>query len=58
MKYKNKVTGAVLESAAAINGIDWEEIPIFPQKKKIAPTTEKATEDAPKKKPRRKKVIK
>ena len=58
MRYRNKLTGAVLESAAAISGADWVEIPLAIQKKKAAPVIEPVVPDAPKKRPRRKKVIK
>ena len=53
MKYKNRRTGAVINTSGKISGDDWEEIPVAPAQpeikekteteKKIAPTTKKTT---------------
>ena len=58
MKYKNTRTGAVLDSVSAISGEDWVEIPITPPIKKKRIISEPTPEETPKKKTRRKRVVK
>ena len=66
MKYKNRRTGAVINTSGKISGGDWEKVPVAPAQpetkentepeKKVAPTTKKTTARSTAKKPTTKKA--
>lgn len=47
MKYKNRRTGAVINTSGKISGGDWEEIPVAPTQSEIKEKTEPEKKTAP-----------
>ena len=47
MKYKNRRTGAVINTSGKISGGDWEEIPVAPPQPEIKEKTEPEKKTAP-----------